>query len=201
MMCYSNGLNRFRIRSWGNGRGAFAVLLLLSLGALGCGEEETTPTASPPLLETGADMVIQGLEHIITLKGVKEGELYADTAFFYRDSSIYHLRNPRLILFTEGGVRRADVNALRGRFQPNTRVMLAMGDVVLVITEGNKRVESQELNYDPNGDRIWSDSATTMVEPGRVSEGLGFESDLNFRRTVVGPGSIRNTGGGEEVPD
>jgi len=145
--------------------------------------------------------VIKGLEHIITLKGVKEGELYADTAFFYRDSSIYHLRNPRLILFTEGGVRRAEVNALRGRFQPNTRVMLAMGDVVLVITEGNKRVESQELNYDPNGDRIWSDSATTMVEPGRVSEGLGFESDLNFRRTVVGPGSIRNTGGGGEVPD
>ncbi len=66
--------------------------------------------------------------------------------------------------------------------------------MVLVITEGNKQVESEELNYDPNGDRIWSDSATTMVEPGRVSEGLGFESDLNFRRTVVGPGSIRNTG-------
>jgi hypothetical protein len=73
--------------------------------------------------------------------------------------------------------------------------------VILVITEGNKRVESEELHYDPNGDRIWSDSATTMIEPGRVSEGLGFESDLNFRRTVVGPGSIRNTGGGGGVPD
>ena len=64
-----------------------------------------------------------------------------------------------------------------------------------------RRVESEELNYNPNGDRIWSDSATTMIEPGRISEGLGFESDLNFRRTVVGPGSIRNTGGGGGTPN
>jgi len=201
MMFYGNGMERFKSAFLWKGRGVLAALLF-SLLTVACGEEETTPIASPLLLETGADMVIQGLEHIITLKGVKESELYADTAFFYRDSSIYHLRNPRLILFTKGsGVQRAQVNALRGRFQPNTQELLAMGDVVLVITEGNKRVESQELNYEPNGDRIWSDSMTTMVEPGRVSEGLGFESDLNFRRTVVGPGSIRNTGGGGEVPD
>jgi len=200
MIFNGNRLNRLKIGFRGKGSAVLAVLLF-SLFTAACGDQETTPTASPALLETGADMVILGLEHIITLKGVKQGELYADTAFFYRDSSIYHLRNPRLVLFTEGGVRRAEVTGARGRFHPNTREMLAMGDVVLVITEGNKRVESQELSYDPNGDRIWSDSVTTMVEPGRVSEGLGFESDLNFRRTVVGPGSIRNTGGGGEVPD
>lgn len=171
------------------------VLFLVGLmAALGCSEENPTPVGSPPLLETGADMVIQGLEHIITLKGVKEGELYADSAFFFRDSSVYQLVNPHLILFTESGVQRARVMSLRGRFNPNTREMLAQGEVVLTITEGDKRVESEELNYDPNGDRIWSDSATTMIEPGRISEGMGFESDLNFRRTVVGPGSIRNTG-------
>lgn len=172
------------------------AVLLLCAGVVACGDDQTTPVASPPLLETGADMVIQGLKHIITLEGVKEGELYADTAFFYRDSSVYHLRTPELLLFTESGVQRARVTALQGRFNPNSREMLAEGNVVLVITEGNKRIESQQLNYDPNGDRIWSDSATTMIEPGRILEGLGFESDLNFRRTVVGPGSIRNTGGG-----
>ncbi len=171
-----------------------ASALVLLLGA--CSEENPTPVGSPPLLETGADMVIQGLRHIITLNGVKEGELFADSAFFYRDSSIYHLRTPELILFTETGAQRARVTAERGRFNPNTREMLAQGGVILVIMDGNKRVESEELNYNPNGDRIWSDSMTAMVEPGRISEGLGFESDLNFRRTVVGPGSIRNTGEG-----
>ncbi len=192
----------YRLRSGPRGRGrSFATAIALSLLAIACGEEESTPVASPPLLETGADMVIQGLRHLITLDGIKEGEIFADTAFFYRDSSLYHLRKPELILFTESGARRAQITADRGRFNPNTREMLAQGGVILVITEGDKRVESEELHYNPNGDRIWSDSATTMIEPGRISEGFGFESDLNFRRTVVGPGSIRNTGGGGGAPD
>jgi len=178
-----------------------AAVVALSLLVAACGEEDTTPVASPPRQETGADMVMQGLRHLITVEGVREGEIFADTAFFYRDSSIYHLRKPELILFTASGARRARITADRGRYNPNTREILAQGGVILVITEGNKRVESEELHYDPNGDRIWSDSAATMIEPGRVSEGLGFESDLNVRRTVVGPGSIRNTGGGGGAPD
>jgi LPS export ABC transporter protein LptC len=174
----------------------FLAVLLLAAASFGCTEENTAPIASPPLLETGADLVINGLEHLITLEGVKEGLLFAERAFFYRDSSIYQLEKPDLILYTATGVQRAQVTSETGRFNPNTREMLAMGGVVLVITEGNKRVESEQLHYDPSGDRIWSDSATSLVEPGRVTEGLGFESDLNFRRTWVGPGSIRNTGGG-----
>ena len=181
-------------------RGSTVAALALVLFGMACAEEPSTPEASPPLLETGADMVLQGLRHLITKDGIREGELFADTAFMFRDSSVYHLRNPELILFTENGVQRARVTADRGRYEPSNQSMLANGNVVLVITDGNKRVESQQLNYDPNGDRIWSDSATTMVEPGRISEGLGFESDLDFRRTVVGPGSIRNTGGGGGLP-
>ena len=181
--------------------GSVAVIAL-SLLSGACTEETTTPIASPPLLETGADMVIQGLRHVVTLEGVKEAEVFADSAFFYRDSSIYHLVGPEMLLFVPGsGAQRARVTARRGRFNPTTQELVATGGVILIITEGNKRVESEELHYDPNGDRIWSDSATTMVEPGRVTEGFSFESDLNFRRTVVGPGSIRNTGGGGGLPD
>lgn len=195
MLCHKEIWNS-RLAGFGFGKG-LASALLVSIAVVACGEDQTTPVGSPPLLETGADMVIQGMTHNITLEGVREGELVADTAFYYRDSTIYHLRNPELKLFVANtGVERARVTAERGRFNPNTREMLAQGNVILLITEGNKRIESQELNYNPNGDRIWSDSATVMREPGRVTEGMGFQSDLDFRRTVVGPGSITNTGGG-----
>lgn len=182
-------------------RKSFFAALMLATGSLACEEENTTPTASPPLLETGADMVMTDIKLNITQENIRTGELYADTAFLFRDSSAYHLRQLELVMFHETGAQEARVTAERGRFTPNTRAMTAWGNVILVITEGNKRVESQELHYDPNGDRIWSDSATTMIEPGRISEGLGFESDLGFRRTVVGPGSIRNTGGGGGPPE
>jgi LPS export ABC transporter protein LptC len=162
--------------------------------SLACTDETTTPVASPPLLETGADAVMTGLEHYISLKGIREGLLYADTAYSWQDSASYLLVNPQLVLYTETGVERARVTAKGGWFNPATRQMLAQGSVVMIITEGNRRVESEELNYNPNGDRIWSDSLTTMTEPGRILEGVGFDSDLNFQNAVVGPGSLRNTG-------
>jgi len=173
-----------------------AWALLLSLAPLACAEETTTPVGSPPLLETGADAVFVGLEHFITLDGVREGQLIADTAFLYSDSSLYVLTNPVLVIFTETGVQRARVTAERGRMKTNSQEMVAQGNVVLEITEGSRRVESSELNYDPNGDRIWSDSLTTMFEAGTTLRGMGFRSDLEFRNVRVGAGSIRSTGGG-----
>jgi LPS export ABC transporter protein LptC len=160
----------------------------------------STPIASPELLETGADVVIFNLESVITVEGVKEGEVFGDTAFFFNDSTFYMLRNPTLVLFDELGAQRARVVAERGTMNMNTDALTAQGNVVLTVNEGNRRVESPELNYEPNGDRIWSDSFTTMYEAGVVIEGMGFSSDLDFRQMRVGPSSIRKVGGPEPDP-
>lgn len=175
------------------GRGVF-FLFLLGFLMVACTEESTTPVASPPLMETGADAVLTGLTHNITVEGVRQAHLVADTAFSFADSASYRLVTPNLILYSETGVEEARVTSERGRYNPSTKEMLATGNVILVINEGNRRVESQELNYSPYGDRIWSDSFTVMRESGRVLEGMGFESDLGFENATVGPGSIRNTG-------
>jgi LPS export ABC transporter protein LptC len=168
---------------------------LVVLGA--CEEEQTAPIAAPALLETGADLVMTDLEHVVTVENVRQAEVYADTAFIYQDSTFYTLRNPVLVLFTEQGAQRARIVAERGTMNMTTDAMTAQGNVVLTVDEGNRRVESSELNYEPNGDRIWSDSLTIMYEEGVVSEGLGFSSDLDFIDMTVGPGSIRNVGGVE----
>jgi LPS export ABC transporter protein LptC len=173
----------------------FVALVLLS-AAQGCTAEDTTPVASPALLESGAESVIILLTQQISVNGVREGRVEADTAFVYPDSSTYSMRNSVLVLYNEQGVERARVVAKRGRFNYATKELIARGDVVLTIPDGNRRIETEELNYDPSGDRIWSDSMTVMREAGTVSQGMGFESDLEFRSLRVGPGSIRSTGGG-----
>jgi len=176
--------------------GRWIGALAIMAAAIGCSEENTTPVAAPELLATGADMVSTGMEQNITVAGVREGMVYADTAFFYQDSATVILTNPVLTLYTDTGIQRARVTAEWGKLNQNTQVMLARGNVVLTIQDGSRRVESSELNYDPNGDRIWSDSLTVMHEEGVVSTGMGFDSDLEFRNTTVGPGSIRRTGSG-----
>jgi LPS export ABC transporter protein LptC len=174
----------------------WAPTLILAAAAVGCGEEATTATAAPELLEMGADVVQTGMVTLITREGVREGEIFADTAYLYQDSSVAILTNPVLTLYTETGALRARVESEWGKLYENTQEMVARGNVVLTIQEGNKEVETAELHYDPNGDRIWSDSLTVLREEGVVSTGLGFESDLEFRNTRVGPGSIRRTGSG-----
>ncbi|MFC1662065.1 LPS export ABC transporter periplasmic protein LptC [Gemmatimonadota bacterium] len=172
------------------GTGLLLVVLLFG----GCGEENPTPVASPELMEMGADQVMTRMETIITTSGVREGRVQADTAFLFNDSTTAILRNPTLVLFNEGGVTRATVTALHGRLDTTTKELQAWGEVVLLIHDGNRRVETSELNYDPDRDRIWSDSATVMREGGRTIRGRSFESDLQFRNARVLNGSI--TGGG-----
>ncbi|MEC7386344.1 MAG: hypothetical protein VYD22_01445, partial [Gemmatimonadota bacterium] len=60
------------------------------------------------------------------------------------------------------------------------------GDVLLIVHSDQRRIETQELNYDPESERIWSDSATvqTMVD-GSITRGSAFESDMEFRNVRI----------------
>ena len=58
--------------------------------------------------------------------------------------------------------------------------MHALGDVVLLMPQDGRRLESGELHYDPLTERIWSDSASTYRHDGRVTQGTCFRSDLSF---------------------
>lgn len=171
-------------------RVSLAVLFLLPILGAGCAEEDTTPIASPELLETGAQSVIYLMVTEITVNGIREGRVEADTAYLYPDSSLYSLRNPVLVLFDEQGIERARVISQRGRFNFASKELVARGDVVLTIREGDRQVETQELHYDPNGDQIWSDSTSVMREGNTITRGESFRSDLEFRRAEVINGSI-----------
>jgi len=183
----NNKLSRFR------SSGIMVMFLAAALSA--CAEENAAPIASPELMETGADHVIIGMTHMLSVNGIREARVEADTAFYFADSTVYSLRNSTMILFNEFGAERARVVSLRGRLNLNTKELVARGNVILTIPEGDRKVETEELNYDPNGDRIWSDSATVMYEGTMVTRGQSFESDLQFQRAVVLNGSITQGGG------
>jgi LPS export ABC transporter protein LptC len=169
--------------------GLLAGVLLLG----GCGSQEDTPVVSPDLMEMDADGVMYGMRSTITVDGVREGMVVADTAYFYEDSANVELRQLSLTVYTEEGRERALVTAELGWLNLDTNEMTARGNAVLTVRTDGRIIESPELHYDPNQDRIWSDSATVQRLDGTVSEGSSFESNLDF--TNVRIRNMRTRGG------
>lgn len=187
MMLYRKELTRLidgGERGPGRGFAALVGVLVLAVVAA-CGEEADTPVVAEDLARMDADNVVYGMTQVLTSEGIREGVVLADTAYFYRDSSAVHLRSLEMFIYDEGGYERARIEANRGRLRADTRDMVAWGDVVLRIPAEDRRIETAELHYASGQDRIWSDSATVMVQGGGVSCGTAFESDLEFRNVVI----------------
>ena len=153
--------------------------------------EETV--VDPNLEEMQADNVIFGLINHLTRDGIREATVEADTAYFFRDSTVVHLRgHVRLTAYHEEmGTEKVVVTSDRGRLNTSNNALIARGNAVLVIQADGRRIESVELNYAPEQNKIWSDSATVMYEDGRILEGSGFDADLDFDRVEVRNGRSR----------
>ena len=64
--------------------------------------------------------------------------------------------------------------------------MIARGEVLLFVHRDSSNLRSQEIHYDPESDRIWSDSTTIRtLADGTVTSGSSFESDIEFENIVV----------------
>ncbi len=172
-------LARFRIRLAG---GVFVAAVLVAA----CGDTKNATVAAPALQEIEADNVIYGLNSYLTSQGVRQGHVRADTAYIYNDSSKLYLRRLEIVFYDDAGNERASVTARSGELEQNTDKMVARGDVVLMVKTDGRRIETQELFYDPTAERIWSDSATVMKEAdGTVTRGTSFRSDIEFKNVRV----------------
>lgn len=163
--------------------GSHWPVLALGVGlAAGCGDVTEAPIADPTLLDLQADNVIYGMSSYMTTNGVREGLVQADTAYMFVDSAHVDLRGMTIVFHAEDGSPRATVTGRTGEWDQDLDVMVARGDVLLVVHEDNREIRTEELHYDAYRERIWSDSATTQTLPdGTVTRGSSFESDLGFQ--------------------
>lgn len=190
------------------GTGArWGLVLMLPYATTGCQAPTDTPLADEELMNLDADGVMYGMEDYITSNGIRSAVIRADTTYQFNDSSVVHMWGVDMTLYHDDGRERAHVTALRGRLHDRTQEMTAMGDVVLTIldAEGDQRVLSPELTYNPNREEIFSDSASVWIRGGRSTSGTCFRSDLSFENITVcdirgsadvGPGQGRGGGGG-----
>jgi LPS export ABC transporter protein LptC len=150
--------------------------------------------SAPPVkrgttLADSAEQVMLGVRMLLTDRGVQRGELFADTAYVFDDQTRFELRKVRATFNTSTGTKDGVLSADRGIYNQREAKLEGFGNVVIVTTEG-KRLTSPHMRYLQGLNEVSSDSAFTLVEPGRNVSGIGFRADPQLTRVQI----LRNLG-------
>ncbi|HUP19905.1 MAG TPA: LPS export ABC transporter periplasmic protein LptC [Gemmatimonadota bacterium] len=133
------------------------------------------------------DQVVEDGEHIITVAGVKQAVLKAEQLYFYNESGKVIGDTIQVDFFDDGGAFVSMLTARTGEIDQQTQDMVARGDVFVRGTDATIRTE--ELYFDPAGDRIYSETDTEIVQQGNRIRGRGVESDPGLKRIRITGGS------------
>jgi len=157
-------------------RAPVLVLALATLAATGCRDAQSPPVADSSLLPDSAEQMMFGVSFVLTDQGIRRAEVRADTALTYEDNTRTELRVVRTIFYTPTGEQNAVLTSDRGTHRLRLGSMEARGHVV-VVSEDGRTLETAHLKFDPTRNEISSDSAFTLTERERVTQGVGFVSN------------------------
>ena len=173
------------------------LAILLALLAIACDRQTSAPTADAGFKMLAADQVIVGFQQYVSEKGLNKAILRGDTAYIYEDSSLAKVQKVDLVLYDEAGKVSARLTSKAGRLNTQTQGMTAIGNVILITESDGRRIETEELHYDPTTHRVWSTVPTTQRHQGGVLTGTGFEADDKFYNVRIT--GARSTGGGFRI--
>lgn len=165
---------------------AAGLLPAVLMGATACAPDEAPPTAGPEVLRDGVDMVIIDMEHYLTRLGVRRGRLLADTAEYVSENEI-HLRPVELVFYDDEGREVSLLTADFGVFNEVSEDMEATGNVVVVDRRDDGRLETEQIRYTKEEDRLYGDRRFMYESNGgrTVMRGNAFESDPGLDRIVT----------------
>lgn len=158
-------------------------LFCLTIALCACSKASITP-ASGDYEDLPADKVMIDTRHTQYSDGVRSAEGQYDTVYVFNDSAVYHLRGVNTVMYDSNGKETATIKADSGVLNQSTDVMVAQGDVVLV-TRNNCTIKSEELHYDPQTRRIWSDVSTRFEVDGKVTTARKFNADDSFNQVTA----------------
>ncbi len=157
------------------------VGLLFLLVVPACQEDGADTGDAPSVFADGADQVMLGVEHYMSVDGVRRGWLIADTAYTYEEASRVDLRNLQIRFFDEAGLDRAVLTSQSGVYDMESGNMTVYGDVVLdgrMRGSATARLETDSLAFDAASDDLTTDASWTLTHgDGTVERGVGLVTD------------------------
>lgn len=154
---------------------AAAVALVAACQAKGT----KTPVGARVTEADTAEQVLYGVTTVMTAKGIRRGDLVADTAYVFNDQTRFLFQNPKATFTKETGQKNGDLKADKGLYDLRTQILEGWGNVVITTTDG-KRLESPHLKYDQVANQVTSDTSFVLTDGDKRQEGIGFKSDPNL---------------------
>src|SRR5688500_2971007 len=159
-----------------------AVVLVAAVGASACTKDQgVVPTARSPLADS-ADQVLSGIEFLLTSGGVLQGKLEADSGFMFENSTRIELRHVKTEFFTKTGDSTGTLTSREGTYLKSQGSLEARDSVVVLSTDGRRRLTTQQLKFDERTNLITTDSAYVLTQDGQVHRGVGFPTDPDITR-------------------
>ena len=153
---------------------------ILAAGACSRDEAPIPKTQSP--LADSADQVLSGVEFLLTNGGVQQGKLEADSGFMFENSTRIELRHVKTDFFTKTGDQTGTLTSREGTYRKAQGMLEARDSVVVISTDGTRRLTTPQLRYDERTNLITTDSAYVLTQEGQVHSGIGFSTDPDFTR-------------------
>jgi len=104
---------------------AIATTLLLA----GCKDDAIRPPVVVQAADT-ADQVLEGMEHLITVDGVRRTKVVADTAYVYESSQLSRLKVVTVTFYDPNGNETSTVTSDSGTYNMRDGSMDAWGNVL-----------------------------------------------------------------------
>jgi LPS export ABC transporter protein LptC len=158
----------------------FAAVVVAVAAAAGCRKTTQPPPTGEAAVADSAEQIMFDVHYFMTDRGVKRGDMYADTMYIFGDQTRFVLRRVRGTFTTETGAPNGTFKGDRGTFNTRTQTLEGFGNVLLTSTDG-KTLASNHLKYVQSLNKVSSDSAYRLKRGADVSTGVGFDSDPNLK--------------------
>src|SRR4051812_37264744 len=164
--------------------GTFVALLVVG-SAVACTKQGAVPSVKRgKSMADSAEQTMLNVRSLLTDKGVQRGEMFADSAYIFDDNTRFELRKVRATFNTSTGVKDGAMQGDRGRYNLRQQLLEGFGNVVITTNDG-KKLTSPHVRYNQAINEVSSDSAFTLVEPGRTVSGVGFRADPQLTRFQI----------------
>lgn len=173
------------------------LLLAASLLLAGCGGDQEVEVAGPELLQLGASQVMVDVETYVTRDGITRAHLVSDTAFFLEGESGVNLRGVQVDFYSAEGGATSRLTSRRGWYEMQSGNMRAEGDVVVVDSATDRRLETPRLEYRAGRDELRGDTSFVLYRGNEVIRGESFVTDPSLSEIeTTGPSGVSRPSGG-----